>query len=329
MALLDGFLEGVVGYLGQQEAQNSQTALQLALEKRRRMWSRQDKAEARQQSRADFVEQQNLQGMQPRVGVDEQGRPSLLRDQYGLDDQGAMTRTIERVGDAPRVKEGKPIKIETGDSIEWRQYYNDGSHEVLNEAGTPRYKPNDGSGGAAPRPRYKVMYDPDGTAKRINLDDLNDIQSLGRLQSSFGSRDKGQGGGTTPSAERAELNWLRGRWADLDKVKPSAKPEAQKASIDSILQASGIDPQQVYGSLPDPPMTDPWFGEAQPDEGARMKSYQDAAKAVIKQVSDARLGKGGNSRPGSSEDNPIDAPQTEPPPGTWVRLPSGRVIQTQ
>lgn len=33
--------------------------------------------------------------------------------------------------------------------------------------------------------------------------------------------------------------------------------------------------------------------------------------------------------PGSSQDNPIDATSTptQPPPGTWVRLPSGRVMQ--
>lgn len=36
-----------------------------------------------------------------------------------------------------------------------------------------------------------------------------------------------------------------------------------------------------------------------------------------------------SAAPGASQDNPIDAASTttQPPPGTWVRLPSGRVMQ--
>lgn len=290
MGLLDGFIEGATGYLAQQEATNTQVALQLALEKRRRMYARQDAGAARRQQRADFVEQQNLQGMEPRVGVDEQGRPALLRDQYGMDDQGAITRRIERVGDAPRVKEGKPIKIESGDSIEYRQYYSDGTFDVLNDPNTPRYKPSEGA--APARPRYRVMYE-NGKAIRVNLDDPTDRTPLEGLSGSAGSADKDEG--PTPSAERAESNWLRGRWADIDKVK-KGQPEAQKASIDRILEAAGVDPAAVYSSLPEPSMTDPWFGDPQPNEGERITAYREAAKAAIKQVSDSRLRKDGGGR---------------------------------
>src|SRR5574343_1540846 len=173
MGLLDGFIEGATGYLAQQEAQNSQTALQLALEKRRRMWAKQDAAAERAQRRSDWVEQQNLAGLEPTVGVDETGRPAVVRNRYAMHDSGAITRNIERLGDAPRVKEGKPIKIETGDHIEYRQYYSDGSYETLNDSNTPRYKPSEGS--APPQPRYKFMQGEDGKTYRVNIDDTTDI----------------------------------------------------------------------------------------------------------------------------------------------------------
>lgn len=325
MGLLDGFIEGATGYLAQQEAQNSQTALQLALEKRRRMWAKQDAAAERTQRRSDWVEQQNLAGMAPSVGTDETGQPAVVRNRYAMDDSGAITRNIERLGDAPRVREPKVTRIEIGDRIEYRQYYNDGSYEVLNDENTPRYKPSEGS--APPQPRYKFMQGEDGKTYRVNIDDTTDITPVEGVKLGTGGKSGArEPKGPTPEAQRAESSWLRGRWQDIDKIN-KGKPENIKAGVDSVLMAAGVDPDTVYSSLPEPPMTDPFWGEPQPDEAARVKMYREAAKKALKEVSDKRLGPGATrSNPASYEDFP---PDSRPPPGIYVKLPNGDIVLTK
>lgn len=145
MSLLADFGAGFFGTMGQQFGQQAddqrRLALQEALERRRRAMQLEDEERARRQKREDFVEMQNVQA-EPRVGYDAEGKPSILRSTFALDDAGKLTRNDQRIGDPVMRTTGKTRKVTQGDQFVTEEEFSDGmTSEWRVKATAPRYKP--------------------------------------------------------------------------------------------------------------------------------------------------------------------------------------------
>lgn len=144
MGALSDFMRGAAGEVYNQRQQKRYMEEQEAAEERRtqRQLKYAEAAEARRRlaQNQDRATELNMQG--PQVGLDDQGRPSLLRAIAEVDpNSGALTARRERVADAPRVPT-KEVERKVGDKIVRYRQFSDGTEEVIAEA--PRYRPDGG-----------------------------------------------------------------------------------------------------------------------------------------------------------------------------------------
>lgn len=152
MSLLADFGAGFFGTMGQQFGQQAddqrRLALQEALERRRRAMQLEDEERARRQKREDFVEMQNVQA-EPRVGYDAEGKPSILRSTFALDDAGKLTRNDQRIGDPVMRPTGETKERKSGGDFVTMEKYSDGLNTEWREVDrAPRLTR---SGESAPR----------------------------------------------------------------------------------------------------------------------------------------------------------------------------------
>lgn len=134
------FSTNVGNQMQQQEEQDYQARLQEALERRRRKYQEEDELRRRKMSNEDRATQMNMSG--PQIGMDDQGRQSLLRANMTVDPMtGALSGTRERIGDAPVTPTGE-VERKVGDKIVRYRTFSNGQEEVVAEA--PRYKANVG-----------------------------------------------------------------------------------------------------------------------------------------------------------------------------------------
>lgn len=299
MSLLRDFVGSFASNIGaemyQREADDRALKLQEELENRRILRQQEAETRRRLQQNEDKATELNMAGAQ--IGTDDDGRPSLLRFRAEADPaSGALRVSKERIGDAPVTPVGRPMTIYDGDNRRSVQRYSDGSEKDLGAPSPVRAaRGASGSGGSSAKDRYELR-NIGGRVMRVNV-------TTGE-QTDMGPASK-DGSGKGESADE-----IRAKWTDTATKINAAEGEALR----SIAAQYGMDQRGL--PTDDETLKAAILGNVEAEFGERLKRASGGKES-------------GSSKPGSSQDNPAPASafKGEPPSGTWVKLPSGKVIQ--
>lgn len=236
------FASNIGGELKQREDQDYQLKLQGALERRRRQYQQEDELRRRKMGNEDRAAQMNLSG--PQIGLDDQGRPSLLRVNATVDPMtGALGGSRERVGDAPVTPVGRPFTVYDGQNKRSVQRYSDGSEKDLGEPSPVRAAKSDKA--VVNRQRFTTVTNPDGSKSQFDEqtgEHVRDLPSKPGSRSGKGeSADAIRKSATEYAKEVAEaegevLNSLAAQWGIDQRGLPS-DDESKRIAILASMEA--------------------------------------------------------------------------------------------
>ncbi len=310
MGLMDSLTDFGGGFFQNQALQageRRQISVREALEAKREAKRLADEQRRRQQGMEDAVVMRNLDS-QPRVGLDKTGKQALMLDSFAMQN-GVPARETTVIGDAPRTKVGRPYQVYDGPNRVSMQDYSDGTSAAL---GAPSPVRQAGEGRAPPRAAFKDFKRPDGSVEQWRIDPITG-DKLEKVGESGPSSDKPP---TAASLREAENNYQ------------SNLIRAGKASKEDLLSmgtALGLKESELISG----PTTAVGANQDYTTEIMRANVVKAIEGKLGPKNGGAQSGAGAEKGKGTSQQNPADAKsfKGDPPSGTWVRLPSGKVIQ--
>lgn len=302
MSLLRSFAGNLFSGIGNEMQRNEDIQLQMAIEERRERMREQRRQRERSEGMEDAVTMRNLDA-DPRViqRVSPEGglQNIQVQDSYRMDG-GRPVREQKELGVMPPKPLRGLLKFQDGANNVAYQEYDDGTRKLLGSG------PAHAAGGGGRPIQAKTMDFPgaDGSTEKWQVDPYTLAQI--RLIS------------TTPAAapSAATTDAARSRYlTDLGRIEKAETAE----QLATLAKSAGV-------RLP---------GRTELGDGAMDESkWLPEAKKIVaagfqKRFEGQQAPSGATKKKGASQDNPANAADFsgDPPSGTWVRLPSGKVIQ--